>query len=67
MRLEIVEGSWWDQPACSCCDEAFEVVFYNTSIDGVAVGGSCYSKQEALEQFLEHLGYEIVYTDEEMD
>lgn len=63
--LLIRRESWWDQPGCSCC-EGSEMPYYDVYLDGERVMNyTPLDREQALEMFLETLGYEVVYEDEE--
>ena len=64
-RLLIKRSSWWDQPGCSCC-EGDEMPYYEVYLEGQRVDmWAPLDREQALEAFLETLGYEVEYEDEE--
>lgn len=64
-RLLIKRDSWWYSSGCSCC-EATEMPYYEVFLDGQRVDMyATIDKEQALEAFLETIGYEVAYEDEE--
>lgn len=63
-RLLIKKESFWDR-VCDCC-EPTEMPYYVMYLDGELVDTYTPLEREiALEAFLETLGYEVQYEDEE--
>lgn len=59
--LLVKRNSWWDQPGCSCCDST-EMPYYELYLDGNRVDTwSPIDREQALESFLETLGYEVMW------
>ena len=57
--LLVKKNSWWDQPGCSCCDST-EMPYYELYLDGNRVDTwTSIDREQALESFLETLGYEV--------
>lgn len=62
--LLIRRESWWDS-VCDCC-EPTEMPYYEVYLDGERVSNyTPLDREQALEMFLETLGYEVQYEDEE--
>lgn len=64
--LVIRRESWWDSNGCSCC-EPTEMPYYDVYLDGERVMNyTPLSREDALEMFLETLGYEVQDEDGEL-
>lgn len=65
--LLIKPESWWSQPGCGCCDAA-EMPYYDVYLQGERVDllWTPLDKEQAMQSFLETLGYEVQYEDGEL-